>query len=620
MLRSLLLLCALSGLCLAQEPIAPHSAIEPPVAKAAASLTASTKASPPDLLTTGEKSDWNLTAPYAEAVEISHRLEKASNQVKVLNIGTTPEGRTMIALVVSKDHAFTPEAAARTNKVVIMIQSGIHAGEIEGKDTVLMLVRDMTVTRKYAAWLDKAIFVIIPVFNVDGHEYFSAYNRPQQNGPRDTGLRNTAQRLNLNRDYIKADTPEMRAWLHIFNTWNPDFHIDNHVTDGSDMQYDVTWDMARNQDIAEPAGAWVREKFIPELDKRMAADGHLVAPYGALRGAGNSREFFMEVFSPRYSHLYVALQDRPSLLVETHSLKAARTRAWANYDIMRHSIDTILLDPEALRKAVRDADKEMAARAGDRSAPPVYLAGTVSTAKSRPLVYLALKQGQVASEVTGAMTNRYLAEPDNIQTVIHDQIDTTLEAQMPLGYLIPAAWKQIADLLALHGVEMERTPKPLTGEFETYRFSGITWTGGPQEGHIMLGNFDARLVKEKMTLPQGSYWVPMKQRRARLILATLEPQAPDSFARWGLMYPVFEGGGGRGGRGGAPAEYLSEPIARKTMADNPEFAKEFLAKVASDTAFAGDRTARLQWWYQHSKYEPSDNGRYPIVRVWEKNW
>ena len=630
MLRSTALLCAFCVFCFAQEPIAPHSAIEPPAAKAAASLAASTKASPQDLLTTGEKSDWNLTAPYAECVEISHRLEKASNQVKVLNIGTTPEGRTMIALVVSKDHAFTPEAAARTNKVVIMIQSGIHAGEIEGKDTVLMLVRDMTVTRKYAAWLDKAIFVIIPVFNVDGHEHFSAYNRPQQNGPRDTGLRNTAQRLNLNRDYIKADTPEMRAWLRIFNAWNPDFHIDNHVTDGSDMQYDVTWDMARNQDIAEPTGAWVRDKFIPELDKRMADDGHLVAPYGALRGTGSNREFFMEVFSPRYSHLYVALRDRPSLLVETHSLKAARTRAWANYDIMRHSIETILLDPAALRKAVRDADAQMAARAGDRSAPPVYLAGTVSSSKSRPLVYRALKQGQVPSEVTGTMSMRYLAEPDNIQTVIHDQIDTTLEAQMPLGYLIPSAWKQIADLLALHGVEMERTTKPLTQEFETYRFSGVKWANGPLEGHIMLADFDARLVKENLTIPEGSYWVPMKQSRARLILATLEPQAPDSFARWGLMYQVFEGGG-RGGRGGAgrggavpesvmPGEYLSEPIARKTMADSPELAKEFQAKVASDPTFAADRTARLQWWYQHSKYEPSDNGRYPIVRVWQKNW
>src|ERR1039457_3135525 len=143
MIRTIICFALLGAFAWAQDPMAPHSAYEPPAAKAAASLAASTKASPPGLLTTGEKSDWNLTAPYAEAVEISHRLEKASNQVKVLNIGATPEGRTMIALVVSKDHAFTPEAAARTNKAVILIQSGIHAGEIEGKDTVLMLVRDM---------------------------------------------------------------------------------------------------------------------------------------------------------------------------------------------------------------------------------------------------------------------------------------------------------------------------------------------------------------------------------------------------------------------------------------------------------------------------------------------
>src|ERR1022692_2886103 len=622
MLRSLFLLCALSGLFLAQEPVAPHSAIEPPAAKAAASLAASTKASPPDLLTTGEKSDWNLTAPYAEAVEISHRLEKASNQVKVLNIGATPEGRTMIALVVSKDHAFTPEAAARTNKVVIMIQSGIHAGEIEGKDTVLMLVRDMTVTRKYAAWLDKAIFVIIPVFNVDGHEYLSAYNRPQQNGPRDTGLRNTAQPLNLNRDYIKADTPEMRAWLPIFNTWNPDFHIDNHVTDGSDMQYDVTWDMARNQDLAEPAGAWVRERFVPELDKRMAADGHLVAPYGALRNVNGKREFFMEVFTPRYSHLYSAVQNRPSLLVETHSLKAARTRAWANYDIMRHSIDIIVADPEGLRRAVREADREMASRAGNRAAAPVYLAGKVSD-KSRPLIYHSLKIGPYQSEVTGATVTRYLPDPDDLDTRIHDAIDTTVEAQMPLGYLIPVAWKEAADLLALHGVEMERTSKPMEQEFETYRFSKVTYGSGVQEGHIAV-NFDTQLVKEKIAIPAGSWWVPMKQRRARLILSMLEPQAPDSLAHWGLLDSVFEGGGGGGGAGGrgggrgGVGEYLSEPIARRMMADSPELRQQFEEKLASDPQFAADRNARLAWWYQRSKYDPGDTGRYPIVRVWEK--
>jgi murein tripeptide amidase MpaA len=613
----------LLALLLAQDPIAPHSASEPAAAKAAAALTASTKDSPANLLTTGEKTGWNETAPYAEAVEISHRLERASKFVKVMDIGITPEGRTMIALVVSKDRAFTPEAAARTNKAIVMIQSGIHAGEIEGKDTVLMLIRDMTVSKKFAGWLDHAIFVVIPVFNVDGHEYFSAYHRPSQNGPATTGLRANAQRLNLNRDYMKADTPEMKAWLRVFNSWMPDFLIDNHVTDGSDMQYDVTWDMARNQDIAEPAGAWVREKYVPELDKRMAADGHLVAPYGALRNVGGKREFFMEVFPPRYSHLYSAVQNRPSLLVETHSLKTARTRAWANYDIMRHSFDIICADTDGLRKAVREADREMPARAGNRSAEPVYLAGKVSD-KSRPIVYHALKNAPFKSEVTGATVTHYTGELDDIQTVIHDQIDTTLAAQMPLGYLIPAAFGSTAALLQEHGVEISRTEKPLDQEFETYRFTSTKFAAGATEGHVML-TVEPRLVKEKIFIPAGSYWVPMKQRRARLILSLLEPNAPDSIAAWGLLDSVFEGGGGRGGRGGrggtgGVGEYLSEPIARRMMADQPELRKQFEQKLASDPQFAADPQARLQWWFQQSKYTPEDAGRYPIVRVWEKNW
>ena len=131
-------------------------------------------------------------------------------------------------------------------------------------------------------------------------------------------------------------------------------------------------------------------------------------------------------------------------------------------------------------------------------------------------------------------------------------------------------------------------------------------------------NFEVQPVKEKIALPAGSYWVPMKQRRARLILSMLEPQAPDSLARWGLMYPVFEGGG-RGGGGGV-GEYLSEPIARRMMADSPELRKQFEEKLASDPQFAADRNARLQWWFQRSAYQASDSGRYPIVRVWEKDW
>ena len=611
MIRALMVFL-LACVLFAQEPGGPHSASEPPAAKAAASLAASTKEAPRDLLTTGEKSEWNETAPYAEAVELSHRMERASRFVKVLNIGTTPEGRETIALIVSKDRAFTPEAAAKTGKAIIMIQSGIHSGEIEGKDTVLMLIREMAVTKSRAAWLDHAIFVVIPVFNVDGHDQFSPYHRMSQNGPRLTGLRNTAQRVNLNRDYIKADTPEMRAWLKVFNAWMPDFLIDNHVTDGSDIQYDVTWDMARNQDIAEPARQWVNARFVPELNKRMEADGHLVAPYGALRNVNGRREFFMEVFSPRYSHLYSAVQNRPCLLVETHSLKTGKTRAWANYDIMRHSIDTILLDPEALRKAVRDADGETIARAGNASAEPVYLGGRVSGAKSRPLVYRALKQGPFLSEISGNTVTKYLPGPDNIDTVIHDEIDTVTSARMPLGYLIPPAWKVFADELALHDVTMERTSKPIEGDFETYRFSNVKFGPGSSEGHVPV-TFDAALIKEKRTIPAGAYWVPMKQRRGRLILSMLEPQAPDSLAYWGFCNAVFEGG-----RAAGP--YIMEPIARLMMSNSPELKKQFEDKLASDPKFAADPQARLNWWFERSKYDEGEGNVYPVVRVWEKTW
>src|ERR1035437_3478013 len=248
----------------------------------------------------------------------------------------------------------------------------------------------------------------------------------------------------------------------------------------------------------------------------MAADGHLVAPYGALRNAGGKREFFMEVFSPRYSHLYSAVQNRPSLLVETHSLN----------------------------------------------------------------------------------------------TAIHDQIDTVTEVQMPLGYLVPAARTAVVDLLKLHGVEMEKTGKALEQEFETYRFSNIKFAANSNEGHVAV-SFDARPVKEKMWIPAGSYWVPLKQHRGRLARAMLEPRAPDSLARWGLMNSVFETGFGGGGGVG---EYLSEPIARRMMADNPELRKLFEAKLAADAQFAADTRARLQWWFQQSQYEAGDAGRSPTPR------
>jgi hypothetical protein len=599
-----------------QSALAPHSMYEPARAKAASSLAASTAKSPGDLQTTGEKTEWRQTGTYAETVSLMRQVEKLSPFVKVVQFGTTAQGRAMYAMVVSSDHAFTPAAAAKTNKAIILIQSGIHAGEIEGKDTALMLVRDMVISKTphQSAWLNKAIFVVIPVFNVDGHESRSAFNRPNQNGPEIAGTRQTAQGLNLNRDYIKAATPEMRGWLKLYHAWMPDFMFDNHVTDGADYQYDVTWDMAHQGDMGEPTRGWVSDRFIPELNKRMEAGGHLVSPYGALRRLPNGkREFFIEVFSPRYSHEYTALLNRPCLLVETHSLKDPKTRAWSNYDIMVDSIDIVTEDPQALRSAVRAADAKYAAMAGDRNAPALYLAGKTSEG-SHPLTYHSLKTAPFQSEISGTSVTHYTAEKDDFETVTHDGIDTVTEAQEPLGFIVPAEWKEIADELLLHGVQMERIGKSLDQEFDTWRFTDVKYAPAAMEGGMML-DYTLHPVHERMDIPAGSYWVPLHQQRARLIMALLHPAAPDALVRWGFAGSIFQ----TSGRIGA-GEYLTVPIANKVAEEKPESMAEFKQKIKDDPKFAADPQARIAWWVARSNYQPSAVNRYPVVEVWQKTW
>ncbi|MEZ2348089.1 M14 family zinc carboxypeptidase [Terriglobus sp. RCC_193] len=695
--RTAVLLMPIAALAQTTQ-LRPHSMYEPPAASAAKSLADSTKGVPQDELTTGEKTNWEKTGRYDETVAMMRLYEKRSKFIKVIPFGTTPEGRTMYAAIISKDKAFTPEAAHKTDKAVILIQSGIHSGEIEGKDTALMLMRDMAVTNhpKQAAWLDKAIFVVIPVYEIDGHEDRSPYNRANQNGPDITGTRPQEQQLNLNRDYIKADAPETRAFLKLYNTWLPDFMFDNHVTDGADYQYDVTWDMTHHDDIGPGSRDWVNSRFIPQLNKRMEADGHLVSPYGALRGDGmgfaggggsplappaaggqparrnnansgnntnngssegarlqpgrqtqpeqaalaaegtprspssapsgddraarqapastnGQRDFMVEVFSPRYSHYWSGARNRPCLLVETHSLKLPKTRAWSNYDIMVHSIDIVTEDPQALRKAVRDSDAADAALAGNKN-EKMFLGGKTS-AESHPITYHSLKRGTEVSPITGKPVQHFTAEKDDFTVNMHDGVDTTASAPVPTGFLIPAAWSNIAELLALQGVTMERTTRDLSDQtFDTWRFTDVKKQTALFEGRTFT-DYTPMPVKEKMHMPAGSYYIPMNQPRARIIMAMLHPQAPDALLRWGFFDAVF----GPGGRIGA-AEYLSVPIATKEAADHPELWKEFQTKVDTDPTFAKDPDARLKWWIERSNYQPPAVNKYPIAEVWTKIW
>lgn len=585
--------------------MAPVSQWEPPAAKLAVSLAESTAAAPKNLLTVGERSEWRETGRYPDSVAFARALEKASPWVRTISFGKSPQGRDLIATIVSKDRAFTPEAARKTGKLIVLLESCIHPGEVDGKEAGEMLLRDVAVTKKYAAWLDQVILINIPIFNVDGHEIWSGYNRINQQGPNAMGFRATAQRLNLNRDFLKADAPEMQAWLRFFNAWLPDFFIDNHVTDGADFQYDVTIDTPMNQDIWENLARWTRERYLPALQDAMTTDGHVMGPYGGFRQRGRPESGFQTLgVTPRYSNGYLAAQNRPSLLVETHSLKTFKTRSWGHYNIMKRSIEILVRDPKTLREAVREADRAVAALAGAGTA--VHLDGD-SSDETKPFTFRALRAEGRPSTLAGGPVLVYQKDTLDIPTKIFDRMKTTLAATVPKGYYVPAEWSEVIERLALHGVRTERTTRELRGEFSTYRLTEPKWSTAPFEGRLTV-DFRVTPVKEKRVIPAGSVYVPMNQRAARVALNLLEPAAPDSLVRWGFLNAIFE-------QKEYFSDYVFEPIAQEMARRHPELLAEFNARVKADARFAGNPRARLQWWYERSPYLEPDKNAYPIVRV-----
>src|SRR3984957_16315894 len=278
-------------------------------------------AQPDDWATPAEQSNYRTTPDYAATMAYLRRIALAKpQQVRIEPFGKTGEGRELDIVIASKDGVFDPAALHAAKRPIVLVQNAIHAGEMDGKDSCLALLRDMVITGKDADLLDRAVFVFIPMYNADGHERRSPYNRINQNGPEEMGWRGNGTNLNLNRDYMKADAPETRAFLAMFHRWLPDFFVDDHVTDGADFQYDVPFTIEHFPNLNADTGHWLDEGANPWLEKYVDAHGHLASPtYVTLvndndpaQGLGFNDD------PPRFSTGYVVLEGRPGRAGELH--------------------------------------------------------------------------------------------------------------------------------------------------------------------------------------------------------------------------------------------------------------------------------------------------------------
>jgi hypothetical protein len=557
------------------------------------------------LETVAERSKFVRTGRYDEVRRLCDAYAHAwPDSVRCVDFGRTPERRPMLALVASRSGSLDADAARKRRLPVMLIQGGIHAGEIDGKDAGLMALRELL---GRSDTLRNFVLVFVPVFNVDGHERFGRWNRPNQVGPEEMGWRGTGQNLNLNRDYTKADAPEMQAMLRLLNAWDPVLYVDLHVTDGSNFQHDVS-NTSEPVYSGDPGLHPVAQALVAELNAKLVAQGsHPLDFYPELANDDDpAAGFARDVYSPRYSTAYWGLHNRLGLLVETHSWKDYATRVRVTHNIIVTLADMMGREGSSWRSQALAAD-DRAAQLGGQTIALNFANGPHVTM----IDFLGYAYTRSPSEVSGATAIRYDATKPQVWHVpLRDTIVVKTSTQAPRGgYIVTAAHADwMAAKLALHGVRFKKLGRTLEpAEMETFRATKVTYSKEPFEGHTTL-TIEGSWRPERRSVLAGSLFVPIAQPNARLAVALLDPQGVDSFAAWGFFDPAFEA-----------KEYMEDYVAEQVGADmlarDPGVAAEFKKRLAEDPQFAASPSARLEFFYRRSPSWDERLNLYPVYRV-----
>lgn len=559
-----------------------------------------------------EKFQYLATPRYDETIKFCKRLDQGSPLLKYSTFGKSPQGRDLPLLIADRNGNFTPEAVRKSGNVVLLVEASIHAGECDGKDAGLMLLRDIAFNKKYSKLLDHVTILFIPILNTDGHERFGSYNRINQNGPEEMGWRTTAQNLNLNRDFMKADAPEMKAWLKLYNAWLPEFFVDCHVTDGADFQYTMTYALETMGNMEKNLTDWTKNVCRNYLVSEMKTSGFPIFPYVEFRNWHDPRSgLTVSPAPPMLSQGYTAVQNRPGLLIETHMLKPYKARVTSTYTMLLHTLELLNTEYKTLQTLVKKADEFTASELFRKE--PFAVSYSESFTDSTKIEFLGYDYTIDTSNLTGGLWFKYDNQKPTIwQLTIFPNCIADKFIGVPEAYLIPVQCTSIIDGLKLHGVKMKPLLHETTCKVRSSRFSNVHWQQRPFEGHHKL-TYDLTDTIELRNFPAGTMVVDMNQRTARVIAHLLEPASPDSYAAWGFFDAYME-------QKEYSESYVMETMAREMIEKNPQLKVEFEQKKASDKAFASDPDTQLNWFYSRSPYWDSRLNLYPIGRIVNRSY
>lgn len=574
------------------------------------------------LTTLAERSVYRETGRMDEVERLCEAFVRTwPDAVRSYEYGRSAEGRPMRALIVTRSGPLSPDELQRRGVPILMIQAGIHPGESDGKDAGFIALRELLSGTAAPGVLDRMAVLFVPAFNTDGHERFGRWNRPNQAGPEEMGWRATAQNLNLNRDYTKADAPEMQAMLRLLNEWDPLVCADLHVTDGADFEPDISIQVEPiNQGDPQLYATGVRLR--DELIDKLAAQGSLPLPFypDLAQTDDPASGFKLTVYSPRFSTGYFPTRNRFTVLVETHSWKPYAARVLATRNTIVGLVEMVAEQGRNWLDEVHRADAA-AAQLGGNDVTLDYAAGwrepgnrseavDGADANTTTIDFRGYAYKRTPSPISGELVTAYDPGTPQIWRVpFRRDVTPSLRVDAPRsGYIVPAAYAQdIGQKLKLHGIRFDRfTVGVEKMPMETFRAERAEFSSATFEGRTRVV-LEGAWRPESRDVPPSSLFVPIRQPRARLVMALLEPQAPDSFAAWGFFNACFE-------QKEYLEPYVAEMIAQEMLNRDPQLAAAFHRKL-EDAAFAASAAARLEFFHRrHASWDERLN-LYPIYRL-----
>ena len=554
-----------------------------------------------NLLTPFEKSKKSGTTTYFECIDYYKQLAAKNSTIAIKIFGSTDAGYPLHLILFSNDKNFDPIKWHQQNKVVMLVNNGIHPGEPDGIDASMMLLRDLVNGKIIAP--KNVVIAIIPIYNIGGSLNRNSFSRVNQNGPSSFGFRGNAQNLDLNRDFIKNDSREAKAFAEIFQWLNPDIFMDNHVSDGADYQHTMTLLTTQHSKLGGEIGSFLHDVFEPSLFKSMEEKNWPMCPYVNFEDANPEKGWEAFYDPPRYSSGYAALYQTMAFVPETHMLKPFADRVHSTYALMQtmfEQANKFAKDIKEKRKASINAIKKQ-----------IYfpLTWKVDSTRSDTIRFLGYETGKKKSSVTG-MDRLYYdhSKPFTKQVKFYNYFMGEKFVNKPKAYLIPQGWHAVIDLLKLNKINMQRLHNDSLIEVEAYKIETYKTLPRAYEKHYRHNDVTVSKNKQRIQFLKGDYIIYTEQRGDRFLIETLEPEADDSYFNWNFFDAILQQKEGY-------SDYRWEDVAATYLDAHPTLRATLEEKKKNDAKFAASATAQLDFIYKNSPYYEPAHLRYPVYRI-----